>query len=74
LKLIADKKHYNQPVNLEKVAGIFLSEKPTKSGKYYIKFSFCNSNSDVFWLYDTLQERNFVFDNYILPLIEVLGS
>ena len=73
MKFIADKKHYNQPVNLERVTGIFLSAKPTKSGQYYIKFTFDGANADVFWTYDSLEERNFIYDNYILPMIDFLN-
>ena len=64
---IADKKHFNNPVNLNQVSGIYVPDTPSKKhNRYYIRFVIGEKN-DIYWFYDTKEERDFVYDNYIFP-------
>jgi hypothetical protein len=64
---IADKKHFNNPVNLRQVSGIYAPDTPSKKRNlYYIRFIIGDSN-DVYWFYKSKDERDFIYDNYIFP-------
>ena len=72
---IADKLHFNNPVNLSQVSGIYVPDTPSKKyNRFYIRFVIGEKN-DIYWFYDTKEERNYVYDNFILPnYVKVLNT
>jgi len=64
---LIDKKHFNNPVNLSLVSGIYVPDTPSKKhNRFYIRFIIGEKN-DIYWFYNTKEERDFVYNNYILP-------
>jgi hypothetical protein len=73
MMFVFDKNNFNNPVNLEKVIGILAPDVPSKEGRYYILF-YTEANKNFFWFYDNKDQRDFVFNNYILPTFKFLGE
>jgi hypothetical protein len=68
---VYDKRNYFNPVNLQHVVGIYVPDIPSKkTGSYYIKFQTLNDN--VLWMYPTKEERDFIYNNYLLPLFKFI--
>jgi len=64
---LIDKKHFNNPVNLSLVSGIYVPDTPSKKhNRFYIRFIIGEKN-DIYWFYNSKEERDFVYNNYILP-------
>jgi hypothetical protein len=72
---ITDKTNYNNPVNITQVSGIYVPDTPSKkSGKYYIRFIIGEKN-DIYWFYETKEQRDYIYDNYIFPrFIKLIGD
>jgi len=66
MNFVFDKQNFNNPVNLDHVVGIFAPDTPTKEGHYYILF-YTLGSKNIFWTYNTKEDRDFVLNNYFLP-------
>jgi len=65
--LVADKLHYNNPVNLSRVSGIFVPDNPSRTNeKYYIRF-ILPDDTDIFWFYESREQRDYIYNNLIFP-------
>ena len=73
MRFIIDKKNFNFAVNLEEVIGIVAPDTPTKNNEYYILF-YTKNQKNFFWLYETKEKRDFVYNNYLLPMFHLLDK
>lgn len=73
MRFIIDKKNFNFAVNLEEVIGITAPDTPTKNNEYYILF-YTKNQKNFFWLYETKEDRDFVYNNYLLPMFHLLDK
>ena len=73
MRFIIDKKNFNFAVNLEEVIGITAPDTPTKNNEYYILF-YTKNQKNFFWLYEDKEKRDFVYNNYLMPLFHLLDK
>lgn len=65
---IVDKENFNFAVNIDKVIGIKAPVNPAKNGQYYIMFLLDKQEDNrIFWFYNTKEERDLVYDNFLIP-------
>ncbi len=71
MKFIFDKQNFNNPVNIEHVVGIFAPDTPSEKLNYYILF-YTVGSKNIFWTYNTKEDRDFILNNYLLPKFEYI--
>ncbi len=73
MRFIIDKKNFNFAVNLDEVIGISAPDTPTKNNEYYILF-YTKNQKNFFWLYEDKEKRDFVYNNYLMPMFHLLDK
>ena len=72
MNFVIDSKNYNVSINLSEVVGIVAPDVSSKNGKYYIQFY--TKDKSFFWFYDSKNDRDFVYNNYFLPMFHQVDS